>query len=166
MKTLVLGIGNPILSDDGVGIKVAIELKSRLRREYFDVKVASIEGLSILDEITGYDRLILIDSIKTGKGAPGDVYKLSLEDLGSTSHLSSSHGVDFVTVIELGRKVGYKIPEIIDIYAIEVKDNTTFGEECTEKVRMRIPEIADEIISDYVPVNHKIFTCLSSGRRD
>lgn len=147
MKTLVLGIGNPILSDDSVGMRVAMELKSRPGKGYFDVKWASIEGLSTLDEIAGYERLILIDSIKTGKGKPGDVYKLSLRDLNFASHLSSSHGVDFATAVELGKRVGYKIPEIIDIYAIEVEDNTTFSEECTEKVKMRIPEIVDKIIS-------------------
>jgi len=146
MKTLVLGIGNPILSDDSVGMRVAMELKSRPGKGYFDVKWASIEGLSTLDEITGYERLILIDSIKTGKGKPGDVYKLSLRDLNFASHLSSSHGVDFATAVELGKRVGYKIPEIIEIYAIEVEDNTTFAEDCTPKVKLKIPKIVDEII--------------------
>jgi len=146
MKTLVLGIGNPILSDDSVGMRVAMELKSRPGKGYFDVKWASIEGLSILDEIAGYERLILIDSIKTGKGKPGDVYKLSLRDLNFASHLSSSHGVDFATAVELGKRVGYKIPEIIEIYAIEVEDNTTFAEGCTPKVKLKIPKIVDEII--------------------
>ncbi len=146
MKTLVLGIGNPILSDDSVGMRVAMELKSRPGKGYFDVKWASIEGLSTLDEIAGYERLILIDSIKTGKGKPGDVYKLSLRDLNFASHLSSSHGVDFATAVELGKKVGYKIPEIIEIYAIEVEDNTTFAEDCTPKVKLKIPKIVDEII--------------------
>lgn len=146
MKTLVLGIGNPILSDDSVGMRVAMELKSRPGKGYFDVKWASIEGLSTLDEIAGYERLILIDSIKTGKGKPGDVYKLSLRDLNFASHLSSSHGVDFATAVELGKRVGYKIPEIIEIYAIEVEDNTTFAEDCTPKVKLKIPKIVDEII--------------------
>lgn len=154
MKTLVLGIGNPILSDDSVGIKIAIEIENRLREKYpeqnppleIKVKEVSIEGFSILDEIAGYDRLILIDSIKTGKRKPGDVYKLSIENLSFTSHLSSSHGIDLATVIELGKKLGYKIPQIIDIYAIEVEDNTTFAEECTQKVRIKIPMIVDEII--------------------
>ena len=146
MKTLVLGIGNPILSDDGVGIKVAMEIKSRLRKGYLDVKGTNIEGISILDEIAGYERLILIDSIKTGKGKPGDVYKLSLRDLNFASHLSSSHGVDFATAVKFGKGVGYKIPEIIEIYAIEVEDNTTFAEDCTPKVKLKIPMIVDEII--------------------
>jgi len=150
----VLGIGNPILSDDSVGMRVAIEIENRLRKKYpeqnpllqIKVKEVSIEGFSILDEIAGYDRLILIDSIKTGNRRPGDVYKLSIKDLSFTSHLSSSHGVDFATVIELGEKLGYKIPQIIEIYAIEVEDNTTFAEECTQKVRIKIPKIVDKII--------------------
>ncbi|MCK4330673.1 hydrogenase maturation protease [candidate division WOR-3 bacterium] len=156
MKTLVLGIGNPILSDDGVGIKVVEGIEDRMQKiidsgsfgclSDMDVRQICIGGLSLLNEISGYNRLILIDSIKTGKGKPGDVYKLAINDLGSTLHLTSSHGMGFATVIELGRRLGCKIPETIEIFAVEVEDNTTFCEECTEKVKARIPMIVDEIM--------------------
>ncbi len=146
MKTLILGLGNPILSDDGIGIRIVQELRKRVHD--VDIIEASIAGLSILDHITGYNRLILIDSIKTGKGNPGDIYKLKLEDLSTTSHLSSSHGIDFITAIELGKKTGYKIPKIIDIYAIEIEDNTTFYEGCTTRVEENIPKIVEKIIQD------------------
>ncbi len=152
MKTLVLGIGNPILSDDGLGLEVVEVIKRRLRQgvgiKYTNIEVRGVcsGGLCILDEICGYERLILIDSIKTNGGIPGEVYKLKLDDLGNTSHLSLSHGVDFPTVVKLGKKIGYRIPESIDIFAVEIENNITFCEECTEKVKMRIPEIAQEIM--------------------
>jgi len=168
VRTLIFGLGNPILSDDGVGIRIAQELKSQLSvsggrlsqtenrkpKTEIDIVEASIAGVSILDEIVGYDRLILIDSIKTEKGKPGDVYKMKLEDLSTescgnvTSHLSSSHGTDFATTIELGKKLGYKIPEVVDIYAIEVENNTTFSERCTEKVERSIPRIVEQIMEE------------------
>lgn len=143
MKVLILGLGNPILSDDGVGIKIAEELGEKIKN--VDVVKASIAGLNILELISGYDRLILIDSIKTQKGKPGVVYKMKLEDLSTNLHLTSSHGIDFATVIEMGKNLGYKLPEIIDIYAVEVKDNTTFSEECTQQVKQSIPKIVEKI---------------------
>lgn len=155
MKTLVLGIGNPILSDDGVGLEVAEVIKRRLSEKVFsqpveypkvDVKGVCSGGLRLLDEICDYDRVILVDSIKTDKGRPGEVYRLTLDDIGNVSHLSSSHGVDFATVVELGRKLGYKIPPQIEIFAVEVEDNTTFCEKCTESVRKRISSIANWIV--------------------
>jgi len=146
MKTLILGFGNTILSDDGVGIKVAQEIKKRISD--VEVKEASISGLSILEEITGYDRVVVIDSIKTHSGEPGELYKFCLDDFKPTIHLSSPHEVNFATAIELGRKYGYELPNLIDIYAIEIEDDRTFSEECTERIKKAIPDIVEQIIED------------------
>ena len=168
MKTLILGVGNPILTDDSVGICAANEIK-KLFLPNVEVIETSLAGISLLEYVVGYERLIIIDSIKTEKAfsidsrflieiplgkdtkiktekeAPGTLYKLKLEDLGNSATLSYSHGMNIRTAIELGRKLGYKIPKIIEIYAIEIKDNTTFGEECTPAVKSKIPGIVDEI---------------------
>ena len=74
MNTLVLGIGNPILTDDGVGIKIAQKLKEEKAR--LEVIMTSEAGIALLDLVAGYDKLVIIDSIKTEKGKPGDLYKL------------------------------------------------------------------------------------------
>jgi hydrogenase maturation protease len=144
MKTLILGVGNPILTDDSVGICVANEIE-KLSLPDIEVIKTSLAGISLLDYIGEYERLIIIDSIKTEKETPGTLYKLNLEDIETSSTLSYSHGVNIRTAIELGRKLGYKIPQIIEIYAIEIEDNTTFGEECTPGVKSKIPGIVDEI---------------------
>ena len=146
MKTLILGFGNPILTDDAVGIRIAEELEG----EFPDITVeaTSEAGLSILDEVTGYDKLVIIDSIKTGKGKPGELYKLTLEDLKPRSDFSSSHGLDIATAFKLGEKLGYPMPREVSIYAVEVKDNTTFGEECTPELKRSIPLIVGQIIKE------------------
>ncbi|GAH47123.1 unnamed protein product [marine sediment metagenome] len=144
MKTLILGVGNPILTDDSVGICVANEIK-KLSLPNVEVIETSLAGISLLEYVVGYERLIIIDSIKTEKEAPGTLYKLKLEDIGNSATTSYSHGINIRTAIGLGRKLGYKIPKIIEIYAIEIKDNTTFGEECTPAVKSKIPGIVDEI---------------------
>ena len=144
MNTLILGIGNPILTDDGVGIKIA----QRLKEENAKLKVieTSEAGITLLDLIVGYNKLLIIDSIKTEKGKPGDLYKLELGDLKPHKDFSSSHGIGIATAFELGKGLGYKMPKFVSIYAVEIKDNTTFGEECTEEVKQRIPSIVKQIM--------------------
>jgi len=144
MNTLILGIGNPILTDDGVGIRIA----QRLKEENAKLKVieTSEAGITLLDLVAGYDKLIIIDSIKTEKGKPGDLYKLELEDLKPSKDFSSSHGVGIATAFELGQRLGYRLPKFVSIYAVEIKDNTTFGEKCTEEVEQRIPFIVKQIV--------------------
>ncbi len=146
MRTLILGIGNPILTDDGVGIKIAQRLKEE--NPELEVMETSEAGITLLDLVAGYDRLIIIDSIKTGQGKPGELYKLGLEDLKPTVDFLPSHGINIATAFELGQKMGYKMPKYISLYAVEIKSNLTFGEECTEEVRERIPPIARQIVEE------------------
>jgi len=145
-STLVLGVGNPILTDDGIGIKIAQKLKEE--KPYLEVIETSEAAIAVLDliVIAGCDKLIIVDSIKTEQGKLGELYKFELEDLKPAKDFSTSHGVDIATVFELGQKAGYSVPRDISIYAVEIKDNTTFGEECTDKIREKIPAIARQII--------------------
>ena len=144
MRTLILGIGNPILTDDGVGIRIAQRLKEE--KPYLEAMETSEAGIAILDFIVGYDKLIIVDSIITKKGKPGDLYRLELEDLKPMMNFSSSHSIDIATAIKIGEGLGYKVPNLVSIYAVEIKDNTTFGEKCTQEVEKRIPSIARQII--------------------
>jgi len=146
MRTLILGFGNPILTDDAVGIRIAQELEE----EFPDLTVVATSeaGLSLLEQVTGYDRLVIIDSIKTGRGKAGELYKLGLEDLKPRSDFASFHGLDVATAFKLGEKLGYPMPGQVSIYAVEVKDNTTFGEKCTPEVEQSIPFIVRQIIKE------------------
>ena len=146
MNTLILGMGNPILTDDGVGIKIAKKLKEG--NPDLEVTETSEAGIALLELIADYDKLIIIDSIKTGQGKPGELYKLELEDLKPPMYFSSSHGIDIATAVELGQMVGYRMPKHISLYAVEIKDNSTFGEECTKEIEGSIPSIIKQIIEE------------------
>lgn len=146
MKTLILGLGNPILTDDAVGIKIAQELKEEIPD--LEVVGSSESGLALLEQVIGYDKLIIIDSVRTEKGKPGELYKLRLEDLKPATDFSSSHGIDIATAFKVGEGLRYRMPKHVSIYAVEIRDNTTFGEKCTEGVEERIPFFVRQIIEE------------------
>ena len=150
MKTLVLGLGNSILSDDGVGIQVAHEVANQLNDPQVTVAETSAAGLSLLDSIVGYDKLILIDAIQTEKGQAGQIYRMRADDFSLTRHLSSPHQINLATALELGRMLNLAMPEKITVFAVEAKDVTSFGEKCTPKVEKAIPEVVRMVLEDLV----------------
>ena len=147
-KTLILGMGNSLLSDDGVGLRVAAELEGRLDPQKVTVMETSMAGLDLLDLLAGYDRAILIDAIQTVEGKAGQIYRLDPEAFDVTRHAASPHDVNFATALELGKRLGLALPQQIVIFAIEVADASTFSEECTHQVRQAIPLCVEMIIRE------------------
>ena len=148
MKTLVLGLGNPILSDDGVGIRVAHEVGNQLNNPHVTVAETSAAGLSLLDSIVGYDKVIIIDAVQTREGHAGQIYRMGLQDFSSAKHFSSPHQINLVTALELGKMLDLAMPQKITIFAVEAKDITNFSEKCTPEVERAIPEAVKMVMED------------------
>ncbi|MDD5094452.1 MAG: hydrogenase maturation protease [Dehalococcoidia bacterium] len=146
MKTVILGLGNPILTDDGVGNRIAAEVKRELESQGPTVLEASLGGIRLLDILASYERAIIIDSIMTGSGQPGRIHRLEAKDFDSARHTSSSHDVSFSAALEFGQKIGMVLPRKIDIFAVEVMDVNTFGETCTPEVERAIPICAAMVL--------------------
>jgi len=150
MKTLVLGLGNPILSDDGVGIQVAHEVADQLSNPQVAVAETSAAGLSLLDCLVGYDNVIIIDAIQTEKGEAGQIYRMGAEDFSLTKHFSSPHQINLATALELGKMLNLEMPRQITVFAVEAKDITSFSEKCTPEVERAIPEVVKMVLEDLV----------------
>jgi hydrogenase maturation protease len=148
VKILVLGVGNPILSDDGVGIHVARELrKKRLKGVVVDELAAS--GLELLDVVRGYDKVIIIDAIQTRGGTPGQLHILEEQDFERSIHGSSPHGINIATALALGRRlVPKEMPKQVVFFAIEAKDLVNVSEKLTPEVRSAIPAIIDRVVKE------------------
>jgi len=149
-KTLVLGLGNTILGDDGVGICIVREMR-RLWAGDPDVELveASLGGMVLLDLIAGYDRLIIVDAIMTTDDRPaGFIYDLSLDDLGEIIVPYASHALDLKTTMELGKRLGYKMPATVTIHAIKIEENTVFREELTPVIAAVVPSLASRIVAE------------------
>ncbi|MCJ7536111.1 MAG: hydrogenase maturation protease [Anaerolineales bacterium] len=153
MKTLVLGLGNPILTDDGVGVLVAEEVRARLPEDTpIDIIEVSVGGLTLMETMIGYDRVILVDAFQRLDGCcPGKVHKMSLEDLRSispTQHSASPHDTSLVTALEMGHRMGLQLPQDITIFAIEVENVMDFSDRPTPSVAAAIPQVTEAVLDE------------------
>jgi hydrogenase maturation protease len=144
-KILIHGIGNEIVTDDGIGPKLVKRLKGNLSREDIDFDTAFLGGLEVLEFIQGYQTVIFIDAIRTRGGVPGTVYKLLPEDFNSTIHLSSVHDVSFITAMDLGKKLGLEMPEFIHIIAVEIVEDRVFDDNFSPQIQAKYENIFKEV---------------------
>ena len=142
-QTLILGLGNPYLRDDSVGLRV-VEAVSRMIEGIPNIRThqASVAGFDILDLLAGFDRAVIVDSIRTPAGSPGSVYRLLPEDLPTTERLGSMHEINLSTALAVAREMGIEMPREVVVYAVEVEDDRTFGETCTSQVEKAISMVA------------------------
>ena len=148
MKTLVLGLGNPILSDDSVGFHVIEQLRTRFDKPGLTLMESCSSGLALLEEIIGYDKLIIVDAIQTKHGQPGKIYRFTLDALKDTRHTDSPHNTNLAAAIEMGKQLGEHMPRETVIFGIEVADVTNFSEKCTPEVEKAIPLAVEMIASE------------------
>lgn len=150
-STLVLGMGNPILSDDAVGVRLALDLHRALcsRTDLDFVPECSVGGLNLLDYIVDYQRVIVLDAIHTRGGIPGDLYRFDATSLRRTAHLCNIHDANFATALALGRQLGLQLPhdEDIHIFAIEVLDDRTFSHDLSPPLARAYPACRDTALA-------------------
>lgn len=148
-RVLILGLGNLVLSDDAFGPLAVRFLQDNLGRGHQGVsyKENYSGGLDLLDDIQGFKKLIIVDSIVTGNEKPGTLFNVGLDGLkGMTlDRLVSSHGLNLTTVLEFGRKCGYVMPDDVEIFAVEADDCESFCEELTPAVSDSLPELLGEV---------------------
>lgn len=142
-STLVLGLGNPILGDDGVGWKVAQHVRDALGPESPDVDVdfASLGGLSLMERMLGYRRVILIDSIETQAHREGAVSVFPLQALRdpSSGHSASAHDTSLTTALQTAQVMGEHIPDAVEVVAIEARITYDFTESLSAAVEASVP---------------------------
>jgi hydrogenase maturation protease len=144
-KILIHGIGNEILTDDGIGPSLVKKLKGNLSNKDIDFETAFVGGLELLEYIQGYHTVIFIDAIRTRDGIPGTVYQLSPKNFNTTIHLSSIHDVSFLTSVALGKKLGLDMPRRIYIIAVEIVEDRIFDDNFSPLIQQKYEEIFNKV---------------------
>ncbi len=152
-RTLVLGLGNPILRDDGVGWRIVESLRGRESPlgNNIEFDTFSRGGLALMERLIGYRRAVLVDAIETEGGAPGTVHRLKPDRLPRppslrARHSDSVHDLSLPAALELGRRLGAELPDEVYIVAVEVADAHDFGETLTPEVEAAVGRAAEEVI--------------------
>lgn len=153
MRTLVLGIGNPILGDDGIGFHIAQELAKEINDENIDVKDTSVNGLNLLELVVGYDKLIVIDAIMTEDEKVGEIYRLKPRSSSETAWSTISlHHLNLATTIEIGERLFPKeMPGEVIIFAIGAQEVTEVTGEMTARVKEAIPRVINLVLEELKP---------------
>ena len=144
-RLLLLGLGNDILTDDAVGLLVVRDLESRLAgHPCIDIRETTEMGLALLDFITGYHTVVIVDSLQTGKEPPGFLHELDAAALHELTG-RTPHFVGVSETLALGRRLGLDMPEQVKVFAIEVEDPFTLGTSLTPALQSALPGIVHRI---------------------
>jgi hydrogenase maturation protease len=158
MKTIVVGLGNPILGDDGIGWKIAEQVQARLSSpptsysatagHYFDVEFLSLGGISLMESLIGYERAILIDAVTSAQEI-GSVIVSPLSEMPDYSafHISSPHDTSLQNALKLGRSMGAKLPKDVTVVGVATDHIYDFSESLSSPVAEAIPK-AVKIVMD------------------
>ena len=145
---VIVGLGNEIASDDGVGLHAATALASELDNRS-DVEVVALPwaGFALLDVLRGRRCAVLIDGLATGQHRAGAVVHLDEADLGGSVRLNSFHDINYPTVMALGRTMGWEMPDEVAIWGIEMAISDEFGEGLTPVVSDAVATVVREVLA-------------------
>jgi hydrogenase maturation protease len=151
---LLLGIGNLLLKDEGIGVRVAEQIKDMDLPPGVEVMDGGTMGLDLLYYIEGKEKVIVIDAIVAG-GAPGTLYRFTDKDIGGKKGiLRSAHGIDFGDVIHIAQYLKTK-PETIVFLGVEPQD-ISVGMELSPKIEEMIPVLINLVLKEIglnIPAN-------------
>ncbi|HEX7491272.1 MAG TPA: hydrogenase maturation protease [Candidatus Limnocylindrales bacterium] len=153
---IVIGLGNPVLGDDGVGWRVADEVEAALgaaRAAGRTMPAVRIErlgvgGLTLMETVSGYDAAIFIDAAQFPGRPLGEVRSGPFSDLegGGAGHLDSAHDVSLDSALELGRRLGADLPDRIDTVTIQIEARDEFAEGLSPAVQASVPAAAAAVM--------------------
>lgn len=144
-ETVIIGIGNTIKSDDGVGVEVVRMLDGRVGEDV-ELVEGSIYCADLFGFLEGVRRAIFVDGIDAGE-EPGAVFRFTPDEIkAGTSNPLSIHDFGLYELINTARLMG-QCPDDITIFAVQVED-TAFGDTLTEKVMAAVPTVCDLVLEE------------------
>jgi hydrogenase maturation protease len=145
---ILIGLGNPIMSDDAIGILVAEKLQEFVPD--FVMEASGAGGFDVVDRILGYRRAVIIDAMVTGEYPPGTAVRLPRGSRPRTIRSRRSHGINFSQAIDMAAECGAPVPEEITVYGIEVENPYSVGERISERILQKLNDIVGYIARDIV----------------
>lgn len=147
-RTAVVGLGNPLHGDDGVGVAVAQWVFRILRHEFsVDLLEWPILDARLAERLIGYRRAVIVDALTDVRGKVGTVRRVDIAG-GSGNPALSLHTAGFHHILALAQMVGMVVPRQIAIYGIVVGKCDEFRQGLSRKIRARVPDIVMNVASE------------------
>jgi len=151
-KIAIMGVGNTLHKDEGVGIHVirALEKGKKRHEELRDVELidGGTGGLLLLKLIEDFDTVFIVDAA-LGGGKPGDIYILSPEELSQSpdsQRMFSAHDIDLTYTLQVGRELGMQTE--VKIIGVEPKEYASHGLNLSHELSNKIPEIIKTVVNE------------------
>jgi len=145
-KIVVLGVGNLLLADEGVGIHAIQALSQCALPKEVELVDAGTSTLNLLPYLQEARRVIVIDAIKAG-GSPGDIYRCQPEDLVANQEQPMSlHQVDFVQLLQMADRLGYSVGPAV-IYGVEPGE-IGWTMELSPSVAAKMPRLLELVVAE------------------
>lgn len=143
----VIGLGNPILGDDGVGHRVAQEIVRHVGADVV-VDVSERGGLALAEALGGCTYAIIVDAFVTGRQPPGTVQVYRLADLPDpvAGHTASAHDTSLATALAACQALGMAVPHEVYVVAVEARQVDQFCEELTPAVAAAVPKAVAAVV--------------------
>ncbi|MDW3652689.1 MAG: hydrogenase maturation protease [Bacteroidia bacterium] len=150
-KITIMGFGNPVREDDGVGIYVIEKLKEKIEHEDIEILDMGTAAFEVLFKLRGRERIILVDAVINTGEAVGTLYKLPASEI--NAHIQDDplvflHSLKWDQALSYAKKILQEdYPENIDVYLVAI-DSTRFNTEMTQEAREGGDKLVDKILED------------------
>lgn len=139
-------MGNTLMGDDGVGVRIAEVLASRDLGPDIDVVLGGTAGMALSRHFIDADRVLVVDAIAAGD-EPGSVFRFTPEDAGITALRShTSHGLSLPNILLAARLQGAN-PRVV-VFAVQIGDITCGFDTLTADVEAAIPDVVDMVVAE------------------
>jgi hydrogenase maturation protease len=146
-RILVMGVGNILFTDEGLGVRVIEALEEKYTfSENVELFDGGTLGMRLMDPIMNSDYLIVVDAV-LGDGEPGDVYRLTDDDLRkSLAFKNSMHQTDLVDTLIYCDIAGNR-PEAV-VVGVEPYDFQTMAVELSGTIQEKLPSILEKVVGE------------------
>lgn len=145
-KVIVLGMGNLLLKDEGIGVHIAQAMQEMPSPEGIEMEVVDGGTLPDVVPLEGVNKLVVVDAVKGG-GEPGTIYRFHPDDIRTEYGLATSlHQVSLLENLWMMERFGYK-PEEVIIIGVEPAD-IRLGLELSAGLQERISQIIDIVMNE------------------
>jgi len=145
---LVLGVGNLLLKDEGIGVHVARKLMDMDLPPHVEVLEGGTSGFDLLDDIEGREKVVVVDTVQAGQ-PPGTLYRMSREDIEDRpKQRLSLHDIDMTDLLKLSDLLGVEKPAEVIIIGVEPKDMETASMELSPEVEAKMSKVIELVMKE------------------